>query len=182
MSGPVKIAALGPARLSPRFCGCGASGLGPPALLPPAQSPFRTRDRHGACATTDLLRQGVRTLLLAAPSSALGRAIPPAFPERAHRCPAGRPEMRVAVDAVFCRSPRTRARFGGKTFPLSHLGGRAKSASPKHDAWELAAVKDRGCPPILRALRRAPCAPQNRLPPRPLLAAAWPWPRRPVTA
>ena len=78
------------------------------------------------------------------------------------------------VDAVFCRSPRTRARFGGKTFPLSHLGGRAKSASPKHDAWELAAVKDRGCPPILRALRHAPCAPQNRLPPRPLLAAAWP--------
>ncbi len=93
---------------------------------------------------------------------------------RAQRCPAGALKGGSQSMRCFAVHPDRVRGSGAKPFQLSHLGSRVKSASPKHDACELAAVKDRGCPPILRALRRAPCAPQNRLPPRPLGAAAWP--------
>ena len=174
MNGPVKIVALGPARPSGlRSCGCEVPRIGPPALSPPPPSPSRARALHRATGRLTVSGKGS--------AFGAGRAA-----DSAARAPRIQPEfchvlgdVRGAEELCFAVNPERPNGVRGQNRNLSLISV-AERNQHRHSMTpgRLAAVKDRGCPPILAcgALRLAS---KNRLPPRPLFAAAARSRRRP---
>ena len=139
------------------------------------------RDKHGFHGTTDLLRQGVH-------SRQAGRAVvgagqsAPSCPARARYAPRRgvlRDRGRTTAGRRFAVNPERPDGLRGQNRNLSLISV-AERNQHRHSMTpgRLAAVKDRGCPPILTCCGYC-LASKNRLPPRPLLAAAARARRRP---
>jgi hypothetical protein len=168
------IDALGPARLSARSCGCGVSCIGPPALLPSPPSPSRARAMHRATGRLTVSDKGfVICCWLRRPRRS----------QRAPRRPTNilRPRQSSGAQRTwrFAVNPERPNGVRGQNRNLSLISV-AERNQHRHSMTpgRLAAVKDRGCPPILTCCGFR-LASKNRLPPRPLLAAAARARRRP---
>jgi hypothetical protein len=150
----------------PRSCGCEVPHIGPPALLHSASVAVPSPCDAPGHGPTDWLRQGVRFGLGRA---TFGAAKAPRFGSETYLV---RGIWRGAEERCFAVNPERPKGVRGQNRNLSLISV-AERNQHRHSMTpgRLAAVKDRGCPPILSPLRLRLDA-KNRLPPRPLLAAA----------
>ena len=163
VSGPVKIVALGPARpFGLRSCGCEVPlhwAVGTLAFVSVAAPRPCDAPGHGP---TDCLRQGVRFGLGRA---TFGAAKAPRFGSETYLV---RGIWRGAEERCFAVNPERPEGVRGQNRNLSLISV-AERNQHRHSMTpgRLAAVKDRGCPPILACCGYR-LASKNRLPPRPL--------------
>jgi hypothetical protein len=163
-SGPAKIVALGPARpCGLCSCGCGVPRIGPPALSPASSSPSRARALHRAAGR--LTVSGKASVLCCWPRRS-GAVRAPRF-QREFCLADGAMAGRRGYGVLRLTPNAQRVRGQNRNLSLISVAERNQhrhSMTP----GRLAAVKDRGCPPILACGGEAPCE-QKSAPPAPAL-------------